>query len=119
MLSSTQLYKISPEWQEHHVCPKASEVVIGLVSSHATGVTLQVWLEGDLALISARDLTMRDIRESKSLFPLLPLIEVLEGSHHTCMKEREKVYSFGFSPLSPFSLGNMLWKLMVFFWGRS
>ena len=47
------LHKIFLKWQKPQLCTEPSEVLIGLVSSHTTGVTLPVWLEGDLALISA------------------------------------------------------------------
>lgn len=40
--------------------------------------------------------------EKESVFPLLSLSQILEGSHHTHTK-RQSVF-FGFSPLSP-SLG--------------
>lgn len=103
-MSSTQLHKISPKWQEPHLCTEASEMVIELVSSHTTGVTLPVWLKVLLSLL-ARDLMMnRHEREEKFLSFVALDSDFGRESSHLYEREREKVCFLGFSPL-PCSLG--------------
>lgn len=87
-----------------HLCTEASGMVTGLVSSCTPDVTLPVWLEGDLALVSAcqRSDDGETWERRKVSFLCCPWVRFWKGViTPTCKRE---VGFLGFSPLS-LSLG--------------
>lgn len=97
--TTAQLHKASPGGKRPHLCTEASEMVIGLVSSHIPYVTLLVRLEGDLTLASACQRSDDGETLERSVFLFLSLSQILEGSHHIYVKK--EVCFLGFFPLSP------------------